>query len=118
MNHSLHSGTWHAMNHSLHSGTWHAMYYELRTMNFTLQEVKKMLIEVLGTGCSNCNKAYEVVKRVIEAEHVEAEVVKVEDMNVIVGRGVMMTPSICVDGDVKMSGKVPTDAQVKEMIGK
>ncbi len=74
-------------------------------------------IEVLGTGCMKCNKLYEMTNRAVTELGLAAEVTKVEDIQEIVAKGVMMTPGLVVDGEVKSTGKVPTMEQLKAMLG-
>jgi small redox-active disulfide protein 2 len=75
-----------------------------------------MKIEILGTGCSKCNKTKEVVEKVLKNTGTEAEVVKVEDIETIMKYGVMITPAVVVDGDVKVAGKVPDEKEVRKWI--
>ncbi|MDY0002913.1 MAG: thioredoxin family protein [Polyangia bacterium] len=75
-----------------------------------------MQIKVLGTGCAKCQKLYEVTKRLLEAEGVEAEVVKVEKLEEIMDHGVMMTPGLMIDGELKSTGAVPREKQLLEWI--
>ena len=70
-------------------------------------------IEIFGTGCPNCEKTEDNIKRVIEEMDLDAEIVKVEDMNKITERGVMLTPAVAVDGDMKITGKVPAEEDIK-----
>ena len=77
-----------------------------------------MKIEILGTGCSKCNKTKEVVEKVLKNTGIEAEVVKVEDIETIMKYGVMITPAVVVDGDVKVAGKVPDEKEVRKWITK
>ncbi len=72
-----------------------------------------MKIEVLGSGCAKCKKTTELIKKEIEKAGVEAEVVKVEDIDEIVSRGVMMTPAVIVDGETKSSGKISSAKDIK-----
>jgi small redox-active disulfide protein 2 len=73
-------------------------------------------IEVLGPGCYNCKLLYEHVERAARELGIECTIEKVTDMNVIVGYGVMSTPALVVDGKVKVSGRVPSTTQIKEML--
>ncbi|MDO9068135.1 MAG: thioredoxin family protein [Deltaproteobacteria bacterium] len=73
-----------------------------------------MKIEVLGTGCAKCKTLYENVKKAVAESGNNADIVKVEDIPSIMKHGVMSTPSLVVDGQVKLSGKV---ASVAEIIG-
>jgi small redox-active disulfide protein 2 len=75
-----------------------------------------MKIEILGSGCSKCNKTKEVVEKVLKNTGVKAEVVKVEDIETIMKYGVMITPAVVIDGDVKIVGKVPDEKEIKKWI--
>jgi small redox-active disulfide protein 2 len=75
-----------------------------------------MKIEILGTGCSKCNKTKEVVEKVLKNTGVKAEVVKVEDIETIMKYGVMITPAVVIDGDVKIVGKVPDEKEIKKWV--
>lgn len=68
-----------------------------------------MKIEILGTGCVKCAKAYELAQAAAEeSSRDDVEIVKVEDINEITSRGVMMTPAVVIDGVLKSSGKLPS----------
>ena len=71
-------------------------------------------IQVFGTGCPKCEKLEANAKAAVEQLGIEAEVVKVRDINEIAEAGVMMTPALAVDGMVKASRKV---AGVDEIVG-
>ena len=75
-----------------------------------------MKIEILGTGCSKCRKTEKIVKQVIEELGKDADVEKVEDLQEIVNRGVMMTPAVVVDGEVKIVGHVPSKDEIKKLL--
>jgi len=75
-----------------------------------------MKIEILGSGCAKCKKTKEIVEQALTETGVDAEVVKVEDMDTILSYGVMLTPGVVVDGDVKIAGKVPSMDNVKKWI--
>ena len=75
-----------------------------------------MKIEILGTGCSKCKKTKEIIEKVLKETGVEAEVLKVEDFETILNYGVMVTPAVVVDGDVKVAGKVPSVEEIKKWI--
>ena len=77
-----------------------------------------MKIEVLGTGCAKCRATEKNVKKALEELGIQAEVVKVEDLQDIINRGVMMTPAVVVDGEVKISGHQPTVEEIKKIIKK
>ncbi len=71
-----------------------------------------MKIQILGTGCSKCGKTQEIVQKVVEQEGLNATIEKVEDIVEIMKFDVMTTPAVVVDGQVKIKGKVPTEAEV------
>jgi small redox-active disulfide protein 2 len=75
-----------------------------------------MKIEVLGTGCAKCTTLYDNVKAALTELRKEAEVVKVQDIPSIMKYGVMSTPALVVDGQVKLSGKAPGVAELKGLL--
>ena len=75
-----------------------------------------MRIEVLGTGCTKCRTLYENTKKALEESGMVAEVVKVEDIPTIMKYGVMSTPALVVDGQVKCSGKVASVGEIMGML--
>jgi small redox-active disulfide protein 2 len=77
-----------------------------------------MDIKVLGPGCAKCRKTEELVKEAVAESGVEANVEKVTDIMKIAGYGVMGTPAVVVDGDVKCVGKIPSKEDIKSWIGK
>ena len=76
-----------------------------------------MKIAVLGTGCPKCIKTEEVVRKVVADNNVDAEVVKVKEISEIMKYNVMMTPAVAVDGKVVVSGKIPSEAEIKKALG-
>ncbi|MFW5698344.1 MAG: thioredoxin family protein [Planctomycetota bacterium] len=75
-----------------------------------------MKIQVLGTGCPKCKKLYELADSVATECGVDYTIEKVEDINDIMAMGVMMTPALAVDGEVKVSGKVPSAGDIKKIL--
>ena len=75
-----------------------------------------MKIEVLGTGCAKCTTLYDNVKAALAELGQEAEIVKVQDISSIMKYGVMSTPALVVDGQVRFSGKAPGVAELKGML--
>ena len=65
-------------------------------------------IQILGTGCPKCNALAQAADEAAKALGIEYELEKVSDINEITKFGVMMTPALVVDGEVKASGKVPS----------
>ncbi len=73
-------------------------------------------IEVLGTGCLKCQMTAKNAEEAIRDLEIEAEVLKVEDVNEIMSRGVMMTPALAIDGQVVVSGHVATVKEIKQLL--
>ncbi|MBI5646499.1 MAG: TM0996/MTH895 family glutaredoxin-like protein [Ignavibacteriae bacterium] len=71
-----------------------------------------MNIKVLGTGCPKCKTLYQRVEQLVAANGFDVTLEKVERIEDIISYGVMMTPSLVVDGSVKSSGRLPTDAEI------
>ena len=71
-----------------------------------------MIIRVLGTGCPKCKKTYENVKRAVEELNIDAEILKVEDVDEI-SEWIMLTPGVVFDDKVVFEGKVPTVEEIK-----
>ncbi|OKY78817.1 MAG: Thioredoxin [Candidatus Methanohalarchaeum thermophilum] len=75
-----------------------------------------MKIEVLGTGCPKCKKTYKNAKKAIKELEVDGEVTKVYETAEIAKRGVMSTPALSINGEIKISGEVPGVEEIKDLI--
>lgn len=75
-----------------------------------------MKIQVLGTGCPKCKKLYAEAEKAVAASGVAAELEKVETLDDIMKYGVMMTPALVVDGQVKASGRIPPSSEIVSWI--
>ena len=75
-----------------------------------------MKIHVLGPGCPKCNQLAETATQAANELGIEFELEKVSDFDEILSFGVMMTPALAVDGQVKVAGKVPALDEIKEML--
>lgn len=75
-----------------------------------------MKIEILGTGCAKCKMLYEITQNAVKKAGVEAEIVKVEDIAAIMNYGVMSTPALVIDKEVKMSGRLPSSDEIVEIL--
>ena len=74
------------------------------------------LVQILGPGCGKCTKLKENAEKAVQELGIEATIEKVDDINAITGFGVMMTPAIVVDGEVKVVGKVSTPDEIKQLL--
>ncbi|GAB4280769.1 MAG: thioredoxin family protein [Candidatus Rifleibacteriota bacterium] len=75
-----------------------------------------MKIQILGTGCPSCVKLAENAKQAATEAGVDFEIEKVTDINQITAFGVMMTPALAIDGQVKLAGKVATPEEIKKLL--
>ena len=75
-----------------------------------------MRIEILGMGCPKCKKLYENAQTAVKELNAQAEVVKIEDIQKITDYGIMTTPAIAIDGEVKAVGRIPAPDEIKKWI--
>jgi len=73
-------------------------------------------IKILGTGCPKCRKLAENAETAAKHLGIEYEIEKVTEINDIMKFGVMVTPALVLDGQVKVVGKVPSPDQIKQML--
>ena len=73
-------------------------------------------IEVLGTGCAKCKRLFANAGQAVKDLNIAAEVVKVDDIDEIVKRGVMLTPALFINGEIVAEGRVPDVNEIKSML--
>ena len=73
-------------------------------------------IQIMGTGCPKCAKLAENAKTAADELGIEYELVKVTKINDIMDFGVMVTPALAVDDEVRIVGKVPDSEEIKAII--
>ena len=73
-------------------------------------------VQILGTGCPKCKTLAENAEAAAKALVIEYAIEKVTDINEIMKMGVMMTPALAVDGEIKIVGKVPEPDAIKPML--
>ena len=74
------------------------------------------LIQILGTGCAKCEKLTKNAEQAVQQMGIDATIQKVTDIAQITSFGVMMTPALVIDGQVKVVGKVPSIEEIKQML--
>ena len=74
-------------------------------------------VEILGTGCPKCRKTEDMIAEAVRKLGVDAEIVHVTDIDEIIDRGVMMTPAVFVDGEKKVEGRMPAEAEIRKWFG-
>jgi small redox-active disulfide protein 2 len=75
-----------------------------------------MQIKVLGTGCAKCKRLYTLTKDVVQEMGTNDEVIYVTDMAEIVSAGVLRTPALMVEGEIKVAGRLPKKDEIRQLI--
>lgn len=75
-----------------------------------------LTIKVLGPGCANCKKLEELARQAIAAQHVDAEIIKVTDMQEIIAYDVIKTPGLVINEKLVSSGRIPSPATIEGWI--
>ena len=75
-----------------------------------------MKVEILGTGCPKCRSTEKIVRQVIDELESDIEIYKVDSVEDIVERGVLMTPAVAIDGEIKITGRVPGREELKALL--
>ena len=75
-----------------------------------------MEIKILGTGCPKCRKLEAMVKEVVQEVNPDASVMKITDIKKIAEAGVMLTPGLVIDGEIRFCGKLPSKSELVKAI--
>ena len=75
------------------------------------------VIEVLGPGCPRCHETHRVVRHVVDEAKLDCVVRKEESVERMIELGVLKTPAVVVDGEVVLSGRIPSSADVRRLLG-
>lgn len=76
-----------------------------------------MEIKVLGPGCAKCKTTYQTVEKVVKENNIDATLIKVDDIMEMMSYNILSTPAIIVDGAVKTKGYVPSEKEIKTILG-
>ncbi|WP_302451959.1 thioredoxin family protein [Phocaeicola coprocola] len=76
-----------------------------------------MEVKVLGLGCAKCKTTFQVIEKVIKENNLDVKLTKVDDIMEMMSYNIMTTPAVVVDGEVKMKGQVPSESDVKRLLG-
>ena len=112
-------GLWQDAGHSevaQYSGR-HTLYHNRSILLFNNLHLGIMEIKILGTGCGKCKTTYAVIEKVIKENNIRATITKVEDIMEIMNYNILSTPAVVVDGEVKIKGYVPSEREIKELLG-
>lgn len=75
-----------------------------------------MKIQILGTGCPKCKKLAALAEEVATEMGIDFEIEKITDINEILEFGIMATPGLAVDGQIKVAGKLPSKEEIKKLL--
>ena len=76
-----------------------------------------MEVKVLGPGCAKCKTTFQVIEKVIKENNLDVKLKKVDDIMEMMSYNIMTTPAVVVDGEVRMKGQVPSESDVKRLLG-
>ena len=76
-----------------------------------------MEIKVLGPGCAKCKSTYNAFEKVVKENNLDVQLSKVDDIMEIMKYNIMTTPAVVVDGVVRIKGRVPSESEVKSILG-
>ncbi|MCM1030136.1 MAG: thioredoxin family protein [Oscillibacter sp.] len=74
-------------------------------------------IKVLGPGCAKCKATYNLIEQTINTNHLDVKLTKVDDIAEMMNYNIMSTPAVVVDEVVRLKGHVPTEEEVKTLLG-
>lgn len=74
-------------------------------------------IQVLGPGCAKCERLWKNAEEAVRQSGIESQVEKVTEISEIVAFGVLMTPALVIDGQVRAVGKIPSADEIAAMLG-
>jgi small redox-active disulfide protein 2 len=77
-----------------------------------------MEIKILGTGCSKCKSLETITRQAVSELNLDASIEKVEDIQKIMGYGIIRTPGLVVDGNIMLSGELPKVDELKQILSK
>jgi len=75
-----------------------------------------MIIKILGSGCSRCDKLYKKVTAVVSDHKIKAEIIKIDDIKEYLKYGIMLTPALVINENLKCSINVPSEKQILKYI--
>ncbi|MBO5847728.1 MAG: TM0996/MTH895 family glutaredoxin-like protein [Bacteroidales bacterium] len=76
-----------------------------------------MEIKILGTGCGKCKTTFAMIEKIVKENALDVRLIKVEDIMEIMNYNILATPAVVVDGEVKIKGYVPSEKEIKKMLG-
>lgn len=74
-------------------------------------------IKILGPGCAKCKTTYQAIAQVVNENNLDVKLTKIEDIVEIMSYNVMETPAVVVDGTVVIKGHIPSESEIKQILG-
>lgn len=71
----------------------------------------------MGPGCAKCKTTFSIIEKVLKENNIEAKLTKVDDIMEIMKYNIMSTPAVVIDEAVKIKGHVPTETEIKQLLG-
>jgi len=75
-----------------------------------------MIVKILGSGCSNCNRLEALTKEILDENSVSYDIEHVKELEKIMSYGVMKTPALVVDEKVIVSGRIPSKSDLRSLL--
>lgn len=88
-----------------------------RHLNIETPQVAGLVIRIFGTGCISCDKLQGQVIEVLDNMNLAADIEQIHDPDEIGRHGILMTPALMINGQVKSGGKPPTPSQIEQWLG-
>lgn len=76
-----------------------------------------MEIKILGTGCGKCKTTFAMIEKIVKENALDVKLIKVEDIMEIMNYNILATPAVVIDGEVKIKGYVPSEKEIKKLLG-
>ena len=76
-----------------------------------------MEVKILGPGCAKCKTTYNLVEKIIKENNLDVKLSKVDDIMGMLNYNILSTPAIIINGAVKIKGHIPSEREIKELLG-
>ncbi len=93
-----------------------AKEYDRLQGNKSSPKDKNLTIRILGTGCVSCNNIQKLVFEIMAKMQVKADIFQIHDLDEIGRMGVLQTPALIINGELKSAGRLPTRSQIEEWL--
>jgi small redox-active disulfide protein 2 len=91
-------------------------YKKFRGESFEVDEAQGLEVKILGPGCPNCDRLEQMVYKIMSEEALLGRAEHVKDLNEIASYGMVATPALVINGEIKISGRLPRESQLREWL--